>query len=223
MFNLWRPAWMPDNIELWTLRLPGREQRLSETPFRRMEPLVEALYEAMEPQLSGPYAFYGHSLGALVGFEMARKIQRQGEPGPVRLIISAHTAPQLGLCRPVLHNLPDNEFMNALRNFAGTPEEVIANEDLMSIMMVALRADFEVDETYSYEPGPPLECPISAFGGIDDVDVPQDSLEAWRIQTSRQFSLHMMEGDHFFIFRSQDFPLRLSQELQGHLQEPIKR
>jgi medium-chain acyl-[acyl-carrier-protein] hydrolase len=98
---------MPDNIEFWTVRLPGREQRLSETAFRHMGPLVEALYEAMLAQLSRPYAFYGHSLGALVAFEIARKIQRQGGPHPIRLLVSAHTAPQLGLCRPVLYNLPD--------------------------------------------------------------------------------------------------------------------
>jgi surfactin synthase thioesterase subunit len=221
-FNLWKPAWIPDNIELWTVRLPAREQRLSEPPFRRMGPLVDALYEAMATQLSGPYAFYGHSLGSVVAFEMARKIQRQGGPGPVRLLVSAHTAPQLGLCRPVLYNLPDKEFVDALRRFAGTPDEALENEDLMSIMMVVLRADFEVDETYSYEEGPPLDCPISAFGGIDDRDVSQADLEAWKAHTSQEFTLQMMEGDHFFIFRSQDFLYRLTQALKAHLQEAIK-
>lgn len=222
-FNVWQPAWMPDNIELWTVRLPGREQRLSEPPFHRMGPFVEALYEVMAAQLSGPYAFYGHSLGALVAFEMARKIQRQGKPGPIRLLVSAHTAPQLGLCRPVLHNLPDKEFVKALRRFAGTPDEALENEDLMSIMMAVLRADFEVDETYSYEEGQPLDCPISAFGGIDDPDVSQDDLAAWKAHTSQEFSLQMMEGDHFFIFRSPEFLLRMSQELKGHEQGATKR
>lgn len=221
-FNAWKPAWIPDNIELWTVRLPGREQRLSETPFRRMGPLVEALYEEIVPQLSGPYAFYGHSLGAVVAFEMARRIQRQGGQGPVRLLVSAHTAPQLGLCRPVLYNLPDKEFVNALRRFAGTPDEALNNEDLMSIMMGALRADFEVDETYNYEEGQPLNCPISAFGGIDDRDVSQAHLEAWKMNTSQRFTLQMMEGDHFFIFRSPDFLLRLTQELKVHMPEAIK-
>jgi surfactin synthase thioesterase subunit len=159
----------------------------------------------------------------LVAFEMARKIQRQGGPGPIRLLVSAHTAPQLGLGRQVLNNLPDKEFMDALRRFAGTPDEALDNEDLMSIMMVALRADFEVDETYSYKEGQPLDCPISAFGGINDPDVSQDDLEAWKMHTSQEFSLQMMEGDHFFIFRSPDFPHRLFQELNGHQQEAIKR
>jgi len=222
-FNLWKPAWMPDNIEFWTVRLPGREQRLSETPFRRMGPLIEGLYEAMAPQLSGPYAFYGHSLGAVVAFEMARKIQRQGGPGPIRLLVSAHTAPQLGLCRPVLYNLPDKEFVGELRRFAGTPDEALENEDLMRIMMVVLRADFEVDETYSYQEGQPLDCPISAFGGIDDADVSQADMEAWKAHTSQKFTLQMMEGDHFFIFRSPDFLLRLAQELKADLQEAIKQ
>lgn len=222
VFNQWPPAWIPGNVELWTVRLPGREQRLSEKPFRRMAPLVEALYEAMAPELSGRYAFYGHSLGAVVAFEMARKIERHGGQSPIRLLVSAHTAPQAGLSRPLFHTLPDKEFVEALRRLAGTPQEALENEDLMALMMVALRADFEVDETYSYEEGKPLECPISAFGGLDDPDVSQAELEAWRMQTSQQFSLHMMEGDHFFIFRSQDFLYRLSQELKAHLHEPIK-
>jgi medium-chain acyl-[acyl-carrier-protein] hydrolase len=221
-FNQWQSAWMQGNVELWTVRLPGREQRLSETPFRRMGPLVEAIYEAMAPQLSGRYAFYGHSLGAIVAFEMARKIRIQGGQGPIRLLVSAHSAPQVGLRRPPFHKLPDKEFVDVLRSLAGTPQEALENEDLMGLLMVALRADFEVDETYSYEEGQPLECPISAFGGIDDPDVSQANLAAWRAQTSRQFSLHMMEGDHFFIFRSPDFVNRLSQELKAHLQEPIK-
>jgi medium-chain acyl-[acyl-carrier-protein] hydrolase len=120
------------------------------------------------------------------------------------------------LCRRILHNLPDKEFVDALRRFAGTPDEALENEDLMSIMMMALRADFEVDETYSYEDGPPLDCPISAFGGIDDADVSEADLAAWKMHTSQEFSLQMMEGDHFFIFRSADFPRRLFQELKGH-------
>jgi medium-chain acyl-[acyl-carrier-protein] hydrolase len=216
---MWPSNWAPGNVELWSARLPGREQRLSETPFQRMDTLIDALYEAMAPHLHTPYAFYGHSLGSLVGFEMARKIRRQGKPGPVRLLVSAHTAPQLGLRRPPLHNLPKKEFEESLRRFAGTPEEVLQNEDLMSVMMLALRADFEVDETYSYEEGLALDCPISAFGGRDDFEVSQADLAAWSMHTSRTFSLHMMEGDHFFVFRSPEFLARMSEELQIHLQE----
>lgn len=222
VFNQWRPTWIPANVEFWSVRLPGREQRLSEKPFRRMEPLVDALYEAIAPQLSGRYAFYGHSLGSVVAFETARKIESQGGQGPVRLLVSAHTAPQIGLRRAPFYTLPEKEFVDGLRRLAGTPQEALENEDLMGLMMVALRADFEVDETYNYKEGKPLECPISAFGGIDDPDVSQADLEPWKMQTSQQFSLQMMEGDHFFIFRSQDFMQRLSQELQAHLQEPIK-
>jgi surfactin synthase thioesterase subunit len=112
--------------------------------------------------------------------------------------------------------------VNGLRRFAGTPDEALNNEDLMSIMMGALRADFEVDETYSYEEGQPLDCPISAFGGIDDADVSQADLDAWKMHTSQKFSLQMMEGDHFFIFRSPDFLHRLTQELKVDLPETTK-
>lgn len=222
VFNIWPAAWAPGNVELWGVRLPGREQRLSETPFQRMELLIDALYEAMAPHLNTPYAFYGHSLGTVVAFEMARRIRRGGKPGPVRLLISAHSAPQLGLRRPPLHKLPKEEFEDELRRFAGTPDEVLQNEDLMNLMTSALRADFEVDETYSYEDKPPLDCPISAFGGRDDSDVSQADLAAWSIHTSQQFSLQMMDGDHFFVFRSSEFLARLSDELKIHLPESAR-
>jgi medium-chain acyl-[acyl-carrier-protein] hydrolase len=121
-----------------------------------------------------------------------------------------------------LHNLPDKEFKESLRQLAGTPAEVLQDEDLMSLVMHVLRADFEVDETYTYREGPALECPITAFGGVDDHDVTKDDLAAWSVHTSREFSLHMMEGDHFFVFRSPEFLTRLSQELKTHMQAPTK-
>jgi medium-chain acyl-[acyl-carrier-protein] hydrolase len=220
IFNKWPVARVPENVELWGVRLPGREQRLSETPFRRMATLIDALHEAIVPQLTGPYAFYGHSLGSVVAFETARKIKASGKPGPACLLVSAHTSPQVGLRHPPLYNLPDKEFQESLRRLAGTPDEVLENEDLMNLVMQVLRADFEVDETYRYEDGPPLDCPITAFGGINDHDVPQADLAAWGVLTSREFNLHMMEGDHFFVFRSPDFLPRLFQELRTHLQTP---
>jgi medium-chain acyl-[acyl-carrier-protein] hydrolase len=222
-FNVWPSSWAPGNVEIWVVRLPGREQRLAETPFQRMGPLIDALYGAMAPHLNAPYAFYGHSLGALIGFEMARRIRLQGKPGPVRLLVSAHTPPQIGLRRPPLHGLPKQEFAEELRRFAGTPDEVLQNEDLMDLVMQVLRADFEVDETYSYQEGLVLDCPISAFGGLEDPDVSQADLEAWSIHTSREFSLHMMEGDHFFVFRSPEFLARLSDDLRSHLQKSARR
>jgi medium-chain acyl-[acyl-carrier-protein] hydrolase len=216
-FNAWTPSWAQENVELWAVRLPGREQRLSETPFQRMGPLIDALYEAMAPHLNLPYAFYGHSLGALIGFEMARRIRLQGRKGPVRLLVSAHSAPHIEMRRPHLHDLPRKEFEDELRRFAGTPEEVLQNQDLMDIMMQMLRADFEVNETYSYQDGLALDCPISAFGGLEDQDVSQTNLAAWSIHTSREFTLYMMEGDHFFVFHSPEFLARLSGELRSHL------
>lgn len=222
VFNSWNSAWLPENVELWGVRPPGREQRLSEPPFRRMTPLIDALYEAIAPRLNRSYAFYGHSLGAVVAFEMARKIRSQGKPGPACLLVSAHTAPQLPLRRPPLYNLPDKEFKESLRRLAGTPEEILQDEDLMNLVMHVLRADFEVDETYSYADAAPLECPIAAFGGIDDRDVSEADVAAWGVHTSREFSLHMMAGDHFFVFRSPDFLARLSQVLKTHLQVPAK-
>ena len=181
-----------------------------------MGPLIDALYEAMVPHLTPPFAFYGHSLGALIGFEMARRIRLHGRTGPVRLLVSAHSAPQIEMRRPSLYDLPRKEFEDELRRFAGTPQEVLQSQDLMDIMMQVLRADFEVNETYIYQEGLALDCPISAFGGLEDRDVLQADLAAWSIQTSREFSLHMMKGDHFFVFNSPEFLARLSGDLRSH-------
>jgi medium-chain acyl-[acyl-carrier-protein] hydrolase len=216
-YNSWPPSWAQGNVELWAVRLPGREQRLSEMPFQRMGPLIDALYEAMAPHLNPPYAFYGHSLGALIGFEMARRIRLQRRAGPVRLLVSAHSAPQIEMRRRPLYDLPRKEFEDELRRFAGTPEEVLQNQDLMDIMMQMLRADFEVNETYSYQKGLALDCPISVFGGLEDHGVSQADLAAWSVQTSREFSLHMLKGDHFFVFHSSEFLARLLGDLRSHL------
>jgi medium-chain acyl-[acyl-carrier-protein] hydrolase len=213
VFNEWQPAWIPEDVELWAVKLPGRERRLREKPFRRLPPLVDAVYEAMAPYLDEPYALCGHSLGALIGFELARKIRRNGKPAAARLFVSAHAAPQLGVKPPILHMLPDKDFAAELRRFGGTSEEIFANQDLLDIMLPVLRADFEVNETYVYEDDLALDCPISAFGGINDHELRPDEVEAWKILTSDQFSFRMMAGNHFFIFRSPDFLACVARDL----------
>jgi medium-chain acyl-[acyl-carrier-protein] hydrolase len=170
-----------------------------ERPFTRLSPLVEALAQALAPLLDRPFAFFGHSLGALVSFELARQIRRQYGVHPVRLFVSAGRAPQIPHRVPPIHTLPDKEFLVELRRLNGTPSELLDHEELMDIMLPLLRADFALYETYVYLTEPPLSCPISAFGGLQDHRVSKSDLEAWRAQTSGSFSLRMFPGDHFFL------------------------
>jgi medium-chain acyl-[acyl-carrier-protein] hydrolase len=146
-----------------------------------------------------PFAFFGHSMGALISFELARQLRRQHAPGPIALFVSAHRAPQRPAPNPPVHSLPQDEFVEELRRLNGTPEAVFQDAELMQLLLPTLRADFAVCETYTYMPEEPLECPILAFGGLQDHEVSRDDLAAWRAQTHRTFKLRMVPGDHFFL------------------------
>jgi medium-chain acyl-[acyl-carrier-protein] hydrolase len=187
-----------------------------ETPFARLSPLVEALAQALVPLLDKPFAFFGHSLGALVGFELARQLRRQPGVQPARLFVSAGRAPQIPPRGQPIHALPEEEFMAELRRLNGTPGKVLEHAELMQSMLPILRADFAVYETYVYATEPPLDCFISGFGGLQDQRVSRGDLEAWRGQTSVSFSLRMFHGNHFFLSATQPLLLQaLSQELRG--------
>ena len=198
MFRSW-PDGLPADVEVCPVLLPGRGTRMSEAPFTRMSPLVETLAQSLAPLLDRPFAFFGHSLGAWVGFELARQLRRRSGAPPVRLFASAARAPQIaGRDRPI-HALPEAEFLAELRRRNGIPREVLGNEEVMQIMLPVLRADFAVFETYAYSAEPPLDCAISVFGGLQDVRVSRGDLDAWRDQTTAAFSLRMFPGDHFFL------------------------
>src|ERR1700674_5350722 len=162
IFRSWSDA-LPSDVEVCPIQLPGRGTRLMERPFTQLTPLVEVLARALAPLLDMPFAFFGHSLGALVSFELALRIRREYGRHPVRLLVSAARAPQFPHRRSPIHALPEKEFLAELRRLNGTPGELLDHQELMEIMLPLLRADFAVYETYSYSNETPLNCPISAF------------------------------------------------------------
>jgi medium-chain acyl-[acyl-carrier-protein] hydrolase len=188
-----------------------------EPPFTQLSSLIPALARGLFPLLDKPFALFGHSLGALVSFELARHLRGQYGLHPVRLVISASPAPQIAYRDQPMHTLPDGEFVVKLRGLNGTPKEVFEHEELMEIVLPFLRADFALYETYVYATDPPLTCPISAFGGLRDRNVSHRDLEAWRDQTTGSFSLRMFPGDHFFLNTTQPLLQVLSQELHRNL------
>jgi medium-chain acyl-[acyl-carrier-protein] hydrolase len=205
---------LPPEIEVCPIQLPGREGRFREAPFTRLAPLVDALTPALLPHLDTPFALFGHSLGALIGFELARRLQRQHGAKPVRLFVSGHNAPQIPDSEPPIHHLPEPQFVDALRQLNGTLEEVLQHAELMELLLPVLRADFTAAETYSYTAGEALECPISVFGGLDDRQTSYEGLEAWRDQTRRECKVHIVPGDHFFLNGSRALLLRaIAQDL----------
>ncbi len=207
IYRTW-PDGLPASIETCSVQLPGRESRLREPLFARLQPLVQSLTQILRPYLNMPYALFGHSLGALISFELARALVLQNHPGPVHLFVSGHAAPQIPDTHRPIHQLPDSEFIQELGHLNGTPREVLQNAELMALFLPVLRADFTLNETYRYLPGALLECPISAFGGWQDSMTSRDSLAAWREQTRNVFMLRMFPGDHFFLYSARTLLLR---------------
>jgi surfactin synthase thioesterase subunit len=196
-FRGW-PAALPAEIETLAVQPPGREGRFREAAHRSLPELVAATAEGLAPFLDVPFAFFGHSLGALVGFELARLLRRRGL-GPQRLLVSACRAPQRPDPHPPLRGLADADFVREVRRrYDAIPEEIAANAEMLDLLLPTLRADFESFETYDYAALPPLACPISCFGGTGDHFATQAELQDWRAQTAGAFQLRLYDGGHFF-------------------------
>lgn len=195
-------------VEVFPAEPPGRGSRMGEPPFKRMGAFVESLDAALEPLADRPFAFYGHSLGALVAFETARKRRREGRREPSALFVGASRAPQLPNTSPPTYELPDAELVEELRRLNGTPPEVLGHAELMRLVLPFLRADFEVEHTYVYKDEPPLGCPVVVFGGLEDREVGREPLEGWREQAAGGFHLHVLPGDHFFLNSAREQLLR---------------
>ncbi len=198
IFQDWPPL-LPIDCEVWAAHLPGRESRWSEQCFTRLEPLIEDLAAAVYPLLGFPAAFFGHSMGALVAFELSRYLCCHAGFEPVHLFVSGAQAPHLPLRERPLHVLPDEQFLNEVRKFRGIPDEILESSEFLRLILPTLRADFSVYENYRHWLGPPLNCPITAFAGNADSKVSFRDVAAWRRQTKSRFEIRALAGDHFFI------------------------
>jgi len=177
--------------------LPGREERVVEQSFTNLMRLVKTLSIVLAPKLDKPFALYGHSMGTLLAFELARELRRQNRPGPVHIFVSGRCAPHVIDPDPPIHSLPDEEFVEGVRRYNGTSEEVLQNKQLMEMFLPLLRADFEVCETYVYRDEPPLDCPVSAYAGRHEIA--RDLLQDWADLTTGNFESMIFPGDHFFL------------------------
>lgn len=215
IFCPWMAQLAPD-IEVIPVQLPGRENRLSDSLFTQISPLVETLSDHLLPYCDRPFALFGHSVGALVAFEFARYLRRHDYPQPVHLFVSGHEAPHLSPSSSPIHQLPDPEFIEALRRYNGMPDTLLQNPELMELFLPILRADLAINENYHYHAEPPLAYPISAFGGLEDSEATPEQISPWSQETCRQFTLKIFPGDHFFI-KSQPLPIltTISEQLTG--------
>jgi medium-chain acyl-[acyl-carrier-protein] hydrolase len=188
------------SIDVCAVQLPGRENRLREPACMSMHGLVDGIFDALRPYLDVPFALFGHSMGALVAFELARRLRAESAPSPVRLFVSGHRAPQLPRRHAPITHLPDAEFLaEVVARYDGVPAEVLRHADLMALLLPCLRADLALIESYACGEEGPLGCPISAYGGQDDPEATVADLAAWQSHTRAGFTLTRFSGTHFFI------------------------
>jgi medium-chain acyl-[acyl-carrier-protein] hydrolase len=203
-FHKWA-AELPVNVEMWIAHYPGRGSRHNEPPITELDIVVEKLSQAIQPLLDKPFAFFGHSLGGLVAFELARSLRQRNLSQPDILFVSACGAPHLPDLHPPIHALPDAEFLNAVREINGIPPEFLNYPEMLDLLLPVLRADFQAFETYRYAAiEPPLDIPITAYGGLDDPHVSRERLEGWATQTNSVFKSIYFPGGHFFINTTKD-------------------
>jgi medium-chain acyl-[acyl-carrier-protein] hydrolase len=202
-FRTW-PNYFPAEVEVCTIQLPGRDDRLREKPYSDLPSLVEALAVGVGPSLTMPYAFFGHSMGALIAYELTRAFRRKGLTMPTHLFVSARRAPHLPSSEPPCHQLPNDAFVKTLvSRYNGIPPAVLAEPELMQLFLPILRADFTLLETYRHIAEESIPQPITIFGGLSDQLVSRSELVAWKDLTTGATDVHMMPGGHFFLQTSQ--------------------
>jgi surfactin synthase thioesterase subunit len=195
-YRTW-PAALAPRVEVCAVELPGHGSRLSERPHTRLERLLDELVPAVAPLRDRPLALFGHSMGALVAFELARRLESAGAP-PLHLFVSGCSPPQLPQ-REWLHTRPREEIIEAVRGLDGTPSEVFAHPELLDLLIPMLRADLELIETHVFGPGRLLACPVTAFAGASDPAAPAAFAPRWGDHASGPFESRIFEGGHFFL------------------------
>ncbi|MBX3415408.1 MAG: thioesterase [Pirellulales bacterium] len=197
IFRHWQNA-LPESLEVCAVQLPGRADRRHERPLARVGSLVEVAGHALEPLVDRPFAIFGHSMGTLLAFELARWLEARG-CRPALLATGGRGAPEFPDPGPALHAAPQAALVDELLRLGGTSREMFADAERMARLVPIIRADFAVCETYVFRPAERLRCPIVAFGGAADPDWPEPQIAAWGEHTQDEFSYHMLPGDHFFL------------------------
>jgi len=222
----WQTALEPD-IEVCAFQLPGRGARMAEAPCTSLPALIASICAVLADECrhdQRPFAFFGHSLGALLAFEAIRHCVTLGLPLPQRLIVSGCDAPQHRRPSKGLHRMPDDQLIAALARYNGSPPEVLAHRELMDLLLPSLRADFSLAENYTYRAAPPLAVPITVLAGKRDSHVQPDKVGEWRAETTAACQVRWFEGNHFFIQPERDGVLEfLASELAHALAEDSPR
>ena len=199
-------------VEVCAVQLPGRGARFREAPLDTFADLLTQLSQVVAQDRSLPFAFFGHCLGGLLAFELARYCQRHYLPEPARLIVSGAPAPRQRGESQGLHLLPDDELIAFLQRSQGTPPEVLAHKEFMALMLPSIRADFGLGERYVYRLQPPLGLPIAVYAGKDDAQLSAATLQGWDKETTEHCHTRWFNGGHFFLHTERDAVLAALRE-----------
>jgi medium-chain acyl-[acyl-carrier-protein] hydrolase len=203
VFRRWARL-LPPSVEVCAVALPGRGFRLDERPRDRLGPLADELVGVLLELPAKPFAFFGHSFGGLLCYEVTRRLHRLGAPLPAELFVSACPAPHLTPPDQDVHSLPDQAFKARLGELGGTPAPVLECPQLMDLLLPVLRADLTAFETHAHEPGPPLPVRMTVLGGARDRLVDEGALDGWRRYTCDRFAVRVFPGDHFFLHSDEE-------------------
>jgi Predicted thioesterase involved in non-ribosomal peptide biosynthesis len=188
----------PPQVKLHGLHLPGREERFDEPLPISLTELTARLVDEIQPLFDLPFAIFGHSIGALVGFELARHLRRKHLPQPALLIASGLRAPHLISTLKPATELQEHDFLHWLAQLNGTPRNLLADDDAIRVFLPVIRADMMLATSYLYEAEPALRCSLSAYGGLSDAGTDRQQLLGWKQHTAGKFRLRMFPGGHFF-------------------------
>jgi medium-chain acyl-[acyl-carrier-protein] hydrolase len=200
--------WDGREVEVVAVQLPGREDRLTEAPFTDLAKAVKAIAFGISPLLEEPFAFLGHSMGGLLGFELAHELKKSGKE-PFHLFVSGCVAPHLPRKSRLHHNLPRNQFMRELRQLNGTSEELLDSPEYVDLLLSFLRPDLQMVDEYQCKKRPPLSCPVTAIYGTEDKLANKRDMQEWNRYTTGSFGLCAIPGDHFFLKSATDILLEL--------------
>lgn len=195
---------LPKGVQVSAIQLPGRGARLCEPSYTDMAALVDAVTDAIAGEIDTPFAFFGHSMGAIVAFEVARKLRERRLAQPSHLFVSACRAPHLKLDRAPLHTLPSDAFCQALADLNGTPKEALEHRELMEMLEPMLRADFKAIETREFHQTEPLDMPLTVFAGDNDPSATVELIAPWEKHTTGGFWIKRFQGDHFYLQQQQE-------------------
>ena len=204
--------YLPSDVELIAVQLPGRANRFNETPFDDMSELIRELILPLKREANAPFIFFGHSLGSYLAYAAALKLQESHSPLPEHIICSGSGAPHISRRKENLHQLSSSAFIQRLKALNGTPSEILENKELIELMAPMLKADFQIADEYLPDKTQ-LHSPMTVFMGSSDSDVAPERVKAWQELSTYHCPVDYFEGDHFYLLNNEGIVLKRINEI----------